>query len=124
MSAITIKGKLKVINPTVQVSEKFAKREFVVETEETYPQPLLIQLTKDKCSLADNLQVGQQVEVDINLRGREWTNQQGNLQYFVSLEAWRITPLAVANVLVQKSVPVQQLAPTNEEMEMPNDLPF
>ena len=80
----------------------------MVETEETYPQPLLIQLTQDKCSLADNLQAGQQVEVDINLRGREWTNQQGKIQYFVSLEAWRITPL------IQNSVPIQQVAGNNE----------
>jgi hypothetical protein len=125
MSTITIKGKLKVINPTVQVSEKFAKREFVIETTtEMYPQSIAVQLSQDKCNLLDGLFVGQEVDVDVNLRGREWTSPQGEVKYFNTIEAWRITPLAVANVPVQKSIPVQQLAPVNEAMEMPSDLPF
>lgn len=116
---MTIKGKLKVINPTVQVSEKFAKREFVVETTtEMYPQSIAVQLSQDKCNLLDGLFIGQEVDVDINLRGREWTSPQGEIKYFNTIEAWRITPLAVA------SVPVQKQAPVNEPMEIPNDLPF
>ena len=106
---MTIKGKIKVINPTVQVSEKFAKREFVVTTTtEMYPQDIIMQMAKDKNNLLDGLFVGQEVDVDINLRGREWINPQGEAKYFNTIEAWRITPL------IQNSVPIQQVAGNNE----------
>ena len=124
MSTITIKGQLKVINPTVQVSEKFSKREFVVTTTtEMYPQDIIMQMAKDKCNLLDGLFVGQEVDVDVNLRGREWTSPQGEIRYFNTIEAWRITPLAVANVPVQNQVPIEQVAPINETLPNPN-LPF
>jgi hypothetical protein len=84
-------GTVKVLNNTVQVSEKFSKREFVVtDTSSMYPQDILFQATQDKCSLLDAIQVNEQVEVSFNLRGREWTNPQGEVKYFNSLEAWRI----------------------------------
>ncbi|TNF48932.1 MAG: DUF3127 domain-containing protein [Bacteroidetes bacterium] len=84
-------GTVKVVNNTVQVSEKFSKREFVV-TDSTgmYPQDILFQATQDKCSLLDGVQPGEQIEVSFNLRGREWTSPQGEVKYFNTLEAWRI----------------------------------
>jgi hypothetical protein len=88
---MNIKGKIKVINATNVVSDKFSKREFVLtENSSQYPQDLLIQLTQDKCSLIDGFNVGQEVEVEINLRGREWINPQGEAKYFNTIEAWRI----------------------------------
>jgi hypothetical protein len=84
-------GTVKVLNPTVQVSEKFAKREFVItETSSMYPQDISFQATQDKCSMLDAIQPNDQVEVSFNLRGREWTSPQGEVKYFNSLEAWRI----------------------------------
>ena len=125
---MTIKGKLKVINPTVQVSEKFAKREFVVETEETYPQPISIQLTQDKCSLLDLFKVGQDVEVSINLRGREWTSPQGDVKYFNTIEAWRINHLAS---IPTESAPLPKASGIAANFQedaiadmMPDDIPF
>ncbi len=92
-----IQGTVKVLNSTVQVSEKFSKREFVV-TESTgmYPQDILFQSTQDKCALLDAVQVGDQVEVSFNLRGREWTSPQGEVKYFNTLEAWRIEKVGAA----------------------------
>ena len=84
-------GTVKFLNNTVKVSEKFSKREFVVtDTSSMYTQDILFQATQDKCSLLDAVQVNEQVEVSFNLRGREWTNPQGEVKYFNSLEAWRI----------------------------------
>ena len=84
-------GTVKVLNNTVQVSEKFAKREFVItDTSSMYPQDILFQATQDKCALLDAVQVNDQVEVSFNLRGREWTSPQGEVKYFNTLEAWRI----------------------------------
>lgn len=86
-----LQGTIKVVNPTVQVSEKFSKREFVLtDSSSMYPQDILFQLTQDKCALLDGIQVNDQIEVSFNLRGREWTNPQGEVKYFNSLEAWRL----------------------------------
>lgn len=90
-------GTVKVVNSTVQVSEKFSKREFVVtDTSSMYPQDIMFQATQDKCSLLDAVQPGEQVEVSFNLRGREWTSPQGEVKYFNTLEAWRIEKAGVA----------------------------
>lgn len=86
-----LSGTVKVVNNTVQVSEKFSKREFVVtDTSSMYPQDIMFQATQDKCSMLDMVQQGDQVEVSFNLRGREWTSPQGEVKYFNTLEAWRI----------------------------------
>ena len=86
-----LSGIVKVVNATVQVSEKFAKREFVVtDTTSMYPQDIMFQATQDKCSMLDGYNVNDQVEVSFNLRGREWTSPQGEIKYFNTIEAWRI----------------------------------
>jgi hypothetical protein len=88
-----VAGKIVAIMPTQVVSEKFSKREFVVETPDQYPQQILFQLTQDKCSILDSLKVGQEVDVHLNIRGRSWQNPQGETKYFNTLEAWKIDVL-------------------------------
>ena len=91
-----IKGTIKVVGATIQVSDKFSKRELVITmTDEMYPQDILVQFTQDKCGLLDGIDfgIGQQVEVSINLRGREWTSPAGEVKYFDTLEAWSITAI-------------------------------
>jgi hypothetical protein len=92
-------GTVKVINPTQVISEKFSKREFVIETQDQYPQLVMFQATQDKCSLLDNVQQNSQVEVSFNLRGREWTSPAGEVKYFNTLEAWRIEKVGQGNVM-------------------------
>lgn len=88
-------GTVKVIKDTVQVTEKFAKREFVIsETSSMYPQDISFQAAQDKCSMLDGVTEGEQVEVSFNLRGREWTSPQGEVKYFNTLDAWRIEKVA------------------------------
>jgi hypothetical protein len=84
-------GVVKVINPTVQVTEKFAKREFVLtDASSMYPQDIIFQMAKDKLDILDVFGVGQEVEVSFNIKGREWTSPQGEVKYFNTLEAWRV----------------------------------
>lgn len=84
-------------NDTVQVSEKFSKREFVLtDASSMYPQDILFQLTQDKCNLLDAVNVNDQIEVSFNLRGREWTSPQGEVRYFNTLDAWRIEKVGAA----------------------------
>jgi len=84
-------GTIKVIQDTQRISDKFQKREFVVtDTTSMYPQDILFQATQDKCTLLDQFQANDNVEVSFNLRGREWTSPQGEVKYFNTIEAWRI----------------------------------
>lgn len=89
-----ITGSLKVKNDTIQVSEQFSKREFVVTVVDgAFSNDILIQLTKDKVTLINDLNIGDMLEVDINLSGKCWINPQGEEKYFNSLNAWKITKL-------------------------------
>ncbi|WP_452224903.1 DUF3127 domain-containing protein [Lacinutrix chionoecetis] len=86
-----VQGKVKLIGETQTFgSNGFRKRELVVTTEEQYPQHILVEFVQDKVDLLNNYQVGQDVKVNINLRGREWTNPQGEVKYFNSIQGWRI----------------------------------
>lgn len=101
-----IRGKLHEKQETKQVTASFRKREFVVEYLENpmYPQFIAFQLSQDKCALLDPYSLGTMLDVDFNLRGREWVSPQGEKKYFNSLEAWRITQ--VANQGGQESAPI------------------
>ncbi len=87
-----ITGILKVKGAEQVVSEKFKKREFVLtDNQSQYPQHLSFQLAQDKCNLIDGFEVGQEIKVSFNLRGREWNDpKSGQMKYFNSLDAWRI----------------------------------
>jgi hypothetical protein len=106
MASFEITGTLKVKGETTQVSEKFTKREFVL----TIDQYISLQLTQDKCALLDNFTLGEEMKVSFNLRGREWMNPTKNImQYFNSLEAWRI----------EKANATQATAPANNVVAAP-----
>ncbi len=84
-------GRVKVINPEQQVSASFKKRELVVTTERAISTAYYsIEFTQDKTDLLNQYNVGEQVKVSINLRGREWVNPQGETKYFNSIQGWRI----------------------------------
>lgn len=85
-----ITGRVKFIGQQQFITPTFSKREIVVTTEEQYPQHILIEFTQDKCALLDNFQVAEPVRISINIRGREWTNPQGETKYFNSIQGWRI----------------------------------
>lgn len=84
------KGSLKVVLPSQQVTEKFRKREFVLEIPGQYPEQIKFQLTQDKCELIDKFSEGDEITVHFNLRGRPYNNKNGETVYFTNLEAWRV----------------------------------
>jgi hypothetical protein len=87
-----ISGKIHVIQPAQQVTERFRKREFVLELSENsrFPQFVQFQLTGDRCERIDDFEVGDEVQVEFSLRGREWTSPSGEVKYFNSLDVWNI----------------------------------
>lgn len=89
--AFDVVGKLHVAGETKQVSERFTKREFVLEVADgKYPQFVSFQLTGDRAAQLDDYRVGDQIRVTFNLRGREWRNPQGEVKYFNSLDVWKL----------------------------------
>lgn len=123
-----IEGKLHAKFETKQISDSFKKRDFVVEYVDNplYPQYVTFQINQDRVSLVDNFAVGDKIEVTFNLRGREWTNPQGEKKYFNTLEAWRVqkveagasTPSNGGGQTVQIGVPAD-ISGDNSD-----DLPF
>lgn len=85
-----IKGLLHSKNEAVQVSEKFKKRDFVIQVAGEYPQFIALQLSQDKCGLIDNVIIDQEINCHINLRGRLWTDPKGVEKCFNTLEVWKI----------------------------------
>ncbi len=117
-------GTVKVINQEQTFGEKgFRKRELVVTTDEQYPQSILIELVQDKCDLINNFKVGDKITVSINLRGREWTNPQGEVKYFNSIQGWRIEAAQAARTPAGGNSFETTSAPAAISNE-PDDLPF
>lgn len=86
-------GKIKLIKDTQQISEKFAKREFVIETAEQYPQTILLEFQGQNVDMIDAYAEGQEVKLFIEIRGRMWANPQGEEKYFNTIVAKSIQPL-------------------------------
>ena len=110
-----IQGRIKTIFATETVGQNgFQKRDLVITTEEQYPNDIIIQFTQQRCDLLNNLKVGQNVRVHFNLRGREWTNQQGEVKYFNTIEGWKIELIQTTNIAqpqCQQPTPQYQQAP-------------
>ncbi len=103
-----VSGRIKFISDIKNVTPTFRKKELVITTEEQYPQTLMIEFVQDRAELLNSYQVGQEVVVSINLRGREWTNPQGEVVYFTSIAGWRISPKQPAVAYGQPAYPPQQ----------------
>jgi|TARA_B110000014_G_C20119798_1_gene592883 uncharacterized protein Veg len=124
-----VQGKIKMVGQTQTFgSNGFRKREVVVNTEEQYPQSIMIEFVQDKCDLLNSYQVGQDVKISINLRGREWVNPQGETKYFNSIQGWRIENLMAnqgAAPGIPPVAPVDAFEPTSDFKEQDHDdLPF
>jgi len=79
-------GKIEKIFDSETKGASFQVRQFVIEVSDgQYPQMVAFQLVQDKCTLIDDYSEGDMIEVDFDLRGREW-----NGKYFTNLQAWRI----------------------------------
>lgn len=124
-----VTGRVKMVEQTKEVgSSGFRKRDIVVTTDEQYPQHISVQFVQDKCDLLDAYKVGDNVKVDINLRGREWTNPQGETVYFNTIQGWRIGKVqdgAPVQGVTPPMPPAQTFAPAdNFKEEDHDDLPF
>jgi hypothetical protein len=121
-----INGKLYEKSETVSVSDKFRKREFVIEkTEATnageFTELIKFQLTQDRCDVLDRYNVNDEIKISFNIRGRKW-EKDGKVSYFTNLEAWRIEK--VTNENASGSAPIPGVDFPDFEASSDSDLPF
>ena len=121
-----LSGKIKWIDETKTYgSNGFRKREVVITTEEQYPQHILIEFIQDKCDVLNTYQVGQDVKIGINLRGREWVNPEGQTKYFNSIQGWRIEKIEIPDIENKpESFTTNTEPPSQDVNEEEDDLPF
>ncbi len=104
-------GKLILVKNTQNISDKFQKREFVIETQEQYPQKLLFELQGNLVDIVDDYNIGDLVTCSLNIRGRLWTSPQGEDKYFNTIICYKIQPFYNAGNSDDYKPPVTQTAP-------------
>ena len=72
-----VQGKIHAAFDAEQVTQRFRKREFVLELEgdSRYPQYVMFQFTGDRCEMLDGYSKGEDVKVEFSLRAgrcRQW----------------------------------------------------
>lgn len=92
MDSYQLSGRIKTVMDQVTFPSGFTKREFVVTTDDKFPQDIKLELIKDKCALVDGFAPGEEITVSFNIRGNE-----NNARYYVNLQAWKIDKGIVAS---------------------------
>jgi hypothetical protein len=125
--AFEISGKVIDIFPVNQVSDKFKKREFVIEKKETGGAAVFIdyikfQLVQDKCDLINESFLNEEIKIWFNLKGNRW-ERDGKINYFTNLDAWKIEKISaqVKDQNVPSRTTLEDIPPENDEL---SDLPF
>jgi len=125
--AFEIVGRIIDILPVNQVSDKFRKREFVIEKKESGGSAVFVdyikfQLVQDKCDLINESFLNEDVKIWFNLKGNRW-ERDGKVNYFTNLDAWKIEKMTAQgrDQNVPSNQVLEDLPPDNEEL---SDLPF
>lgn len=122
-------GKLYAKFDTIQRTESFKTREFVVETSEenngkTFLGYIKFQCIQDRVAILDKVNTGEQVKVYFNIRGTKW-EKDGKTNYITNLDAWKIDQFATQSS--QAQAPSINQTVSNESFQSDNtsdDLPF
>jgi hypothetical protein len=122
-------GKLFIKFDTMQKTETFKTREFVVEKAEDINGKLItnyikFQCLQDRTGIVDRVNVGDEIKVHFNIKGSKW-EKNGSVSYFNNLDAWRIEQILQPG---KNNSGNEQLEPldnfTSSPEEVNDDLPF
>jgi len=122
-------GKLVAKYDTVQRTETFKTREFVVEKTDdingrTITNYVKFQSVQDKTTIIDRVNVGEEVKVYFNIKGSKW-EKDGKVNYITNLDAWRIEQILQPGTAKTDN---EYLEPLDTFSETPpdavDDLPF
>jgi len=122
-----ITGKLIEKYDTKKVSDKFKKREFVLEKKAEasgldFSDYIKFQLTQDRCDLIDPYNIHDIIKVYFNIRGNKW-EKDGNISYFTNLDVWKIEAAGTENEDTPMPGIENMPPPAPDEGEI-DDLPF
>lgn len=87
---MTIKGKVKKVYNEETFGSGFRKKDIVVTTQEKYPQDIIVEFVQDKVDSLEGINVGDNIEVSFNIRGREWESPDGKIKYFNTIQGWKV----------------------------------
>ena len=118
-----ITGKLIAKYDTVQRTETFKTREFVIETSDdingrTITNYIKFQSVQDRTAIIDRVNIGDTVKVQFNIKGSKW-EKNGQTNYITNLDAWRIE-----TVNMQSSAKPATPAASFDGGDAVDDLPF
>lgn len=104
-----VTGKLVAKFDTVQRTETFRTREFVIETTEdiggrTVNNYIKFQSIQDRTTLVDRFNIGDQIKVHFNIKGTKW-EKNGNTNYITNLDAWRLEQTSMQSAPVDMPPP-------------------
>jgi len=139
--SLEVTGKLLVKYDTQNVSDKFKKREFVIELSEEingniYTNYAKLQLVQAKCDIIDRYNVGDVVKVTFNIKGTSYVDKKdGMTKYITNLDAWRIENASAGGSQPQAAAPAYNnynnagnrpatASPGQPASEPVDDLPF
>ena len=110
-NAYEMTGAIKAIMEPQTFASGFTKREFVIISDDEYPQDVKFTCVKDKCAMLDILATGDVVEVKFNIRGNEYKER-----FFVDLQAWKVTKVGGAK---SDTKPAQSTESGTREVDAP-----
>ena len=123
MENLVITGTIKKVLPLQEISDNFKKREFILETADTYPQKIKFETVNDKTDLLNGIVKQVEAKVYFNVRGREWINKENKTVYFVSLQAWKIEYTKTEEIAPIQETKTEPAQPVQTNIYN-DDLPF
>jgi len=125
--AFEITGKVVDILPIINISEKFRKREFVIERKEAgggivFVDYIKFQLVQEKCDLINESFLNEEVKIWFNIKGNKW-EKDGKVNYFTNLDVWKIEKTAGVVKENSDSTELSRQDSPDEPEEL-SDLPF
>lgn len=123
--SLEITGKILVKYDTVQVNDKFKKREFVLEIAEeingnTYTNYAKMQCVQAKCDILDRYSEGEEVTASFNIKGNRW-EKDGKVNFITNLDCWQIRSAKGNTLEAPKANPDMWFTP---DPGAKDDLPF
>ncbi len=123
-----ITGKVAEVYPVNRVSERFRKREFVIEHKDSssgqaFVDFLKFQLTQERCDLIDESWLRQEVTVTFNLKGNRW-EKNGMVNYITNLNALSVVRGVAVAEDGEQAAPLPGLEDSPSPDPELDDLPF
>ena len=93
MNEVTISGKIKFVDEVREFGANgFKKHQVVVETGDgRWDNPIPVEFTRDNIELSKKLKVGDQVQIQSRINGREWQGKDGITKWFTSINGYKIS---------------------------------